>query len=108
MPCSHQGCPGDAAYRPVLQTRSRAGRKTTCVTFCQLGYCESHRASYTVENLLSSEGHTKLAKFVREKGLPEPEHKLTTLGWKVLTPDDLEDLLQNQQYTMTNDEELAF
>lgn len=108
MPCSHQGCSNDPVYRPILQTRSRAGGKTTNVTLCQLGYCEDHRSSYKVDNLYSAEGHTKLAKFMREKGVPEPEQKLTTLSWKSLTPEDLEDLQENQQHTMTNDEELAF
>lgn len=106
--CSHLGCSGPATHRPILQTRSRSSGKTTGVTLCQLGYCDEHRQSYKIENLLSSEGFTKLAKFMREKGHPEPEQKLTTLAWHPLSEDDLEDLTTSQQHTSTGEDELAF
>lgn len=110
MTCSHKGCPNAPAQRPVLETRSKIGRKITRVTFCQLGYCDEHRQSYALDDLLSPEGHAKLAKFMREKGLPEPDQKLTTLGWRPLDESDLEDLEDNQHHTNTRspDDDLAF
>jgi hypothetical protein len=108
MTCSHEKCPNDPKWRPHLLSRSRSTDRPTKISFLQLGYCEEHRGTYTIENLLSSEGHTKLGKFMREKGLPEPQQKLAVLGWKLLTADDLEDLKDNQQFTSTGEDELAF
>lgn len=108
MSCSHQGCQGVVAYRPILKTRSRTGGKITDVVLIQLGYCQEHRDSYKVENLLSSEGHTKLAKFMREKGVPEPEHRLTSLGWSSLSTEEIADLEGRQHFTQTGDDDLAF
>lgn len=108
MTCSHQQCQNIPEYQPVLETRSRAGGKTTRVYYLELAYCGQHQASYKLENILSDEAFTKLVKFVREKGFPPPERPLTTLGWKKLDEDDLADLEDGQQHTDTGEDELAF
>lgn len=112
MPCSQDQCEKRARWVPVLLLRRKAKDDPTRVKFRRLGYCDDHRASGTAATFLSDEAHARLAKHLRENGLPEPVQKLTSLTWEKATQSDLGRLARHQDHTLSKtsdpDEGIAF
>jgi hypothetical protein len=99
MPCSHEDCPKDPLWRPVLELRSRPRATSRRLFLEQLGYCAEHKRTVTLADLLSAEGFDKIARTIREAGKEKIDRQATTLSWHPLSKRDLYQLRREQHHT---------
>ena len=76
--------------------------------YCQLVFCDEHKASKTLETLLSDEAFVKIVKNMRENGKKAPVQRNTTLTWERLSPQLLETLTPLIVANPNTDDDLAF
>ena len=103
MPCSHDDCQQEPAWRPAFDLRSSRSDVPTRLHFNHLGYCSDHKEALQIDTFLSDEGHTKISKFMRESGKRAPDAALTTLVWEPLSPADVTKLAANQDRTLSSE-----
>ena len=112
MPCSQDQCQKRARWLPVVLLRRSAKGEPARVRFRRLGYCDEHKAASTLKTVLSDEGSARLAKHLRESGLPEPKPQYSELAWERLRPADLQRLARRQDKTLSSpadsDADIAF
>lgn len=106
-PCSHDDCREPARWQAVLETRERPRAVGRRVRLLQLGYCDQHKRTVRLDDVLSSEAHEKLGKTLLEDGKEKIDPRLTTLGWAPLGPADRRRLARGQHRTTSrsSDEE---
>ena len=90
MSCSKENCEKDGHWRPVFELRPSKKGPITPSVLTQLVLCDDHKASSTLADFLSSEGFTKIVKFMRENGKVAPVQRNTTLTWEKLSKAKLE------------------
>lgn len=105
MSCSRPGCEREPTWRPVVE----AGTKTDVVRvhLVHVGFCDTHKEATKLDDLLSSEGFVKIAKYVRERGRRAPASKTARLAWKKVGPEELATLDERTDPVGVSDE-LAF
>jgi hypothetical protein len=101
VPCSQDQCQKRARWLPVVLLRRSAKSEPASVRFRRLGYCDEHKAASTLPTVLSDEGFARLAKHLRESGLPEPKPQYSELVWERLLPADLQRLARRQDQTLS-------
>jgi len=105
VPCSQDQCQKRARWLPVVLLRRSAKGEPASVRFRRLGYCDEHKAKGTLKTVLSDEGFARLAKHLRESGLPEPSPRHSELVWERLRPADLQRLARRQDKTLSPPED---
>ena len=90
----------------MLTLRQKAGRSPRRLEFLRLGYCDAHRQTVGLPDLLSDEAFSKISKAVREAGRGRLDQRATTLEWVELSRDDLRSLSLRQHRTATVPAEL--
>jgi hypothetical protein len=79
--CSHESCPGQARWRPVLEVRYRNDTPARACQFTDVGLCELHNDRLQIPEILSNEGWKVLTRHIREAGFPAPRRDLTILSF---------------------------
>jgi hypothetical protein len=108
MGCSFESCENLCRWRPVLELRVRKKDQPTKAKLTQIAYCEDHKKTLTIDDVLSDEGHTKIAKFMREHGKPAPVKRNITLTFEELTESEVEKLTPVIKKAKPDDDWLPF
>ena len=104
MSCYHRNCSKTPKWHPVLILRSRKNSSPFRMKFLQLLFCDSHRESYTLNDLLSDEGFTKISKFLKENGKTAPSQRCTILDWTPIPIDEIPVLTPRDQPSPSDDD----
>jgi hypothetical protein len=107
MSCHVDNCRNPTRVLPVLELRRKKGEKPRRVWLREVSACEDHSRTLTLDDFLSDEGFDKLTKHLKQRGLPTPSRRLTTLAWEELPPDQIT-RPTTASTTPDGDEELPF
>lgn len=85
--CQKAMCGDYASWYPVflLYAPLEYGSSSPIQVTLEMGFCNYHKSTAQLENLLDDKGWKRIAGMITSQGYVEPDPSLTKLAWKAIS-----------------------